>query len=132
MSCTPFSWHCYDRSVFPDPLGQLSRIPIVWRPDENDIQATSCIAAGQWWSTLIVTFRTHVSFHSLVSRVSHCDDATCAATSLRIVVATDEFERAARPCSESRLLFLLSSFLSSFLSSLAGRSSIYLKAHHDY
>ena len=86
----------HDRSVFTVPLGQLSRVPIVRRPDGKDIQATSCIAVGQWWSTLIVTFRTHVSFHSLFSRVSHCDDATCAATSLRIVVATDKFERAAR------------------------------------
>ena len=116
-----FSVHCAARAVVARTQFSASYV-----------KTTACVTVLRRRSTLFPTVGAHANVCSWVSRVSHGDDVTCAGTSLRILVAIYEFERAARPCSESRLPFLLSSFLSSFLSSLAGRSSVYLKSHHDY
>ena len=90
---------------------------------ENDIQATSCIAFGRRWSTVFATFSAHVSFRRLVSHVSRGDGPSCAGTSLWVVVTIDEFKRTAR-----RTLRITTPFHRSS----SGRSSVFLKAHHDH
>ena len=102
--------------------------PILGILTENYIKTASCVAVLRRWSTQFTTVGAHVDFCIFVSLVSHSNDATGAGTSLSVIVTIDELKRAAR-----RTLRITTSFFpSSFLSSLAGRSSVFLKAHHDY